>query len=165
MDDTAPRAARPEDADHIADLHVRAWAETYADLLPAPELARNSLAARRTLWRAVLVAPSTRVAVLPGAGFACMGPQRDTARSADHPEEPLALYVLRTHHGRGIGRALLGSVRDPASFTAWVLSGNARALAFYRRSGGHEIGRRSEILDGMDLTEILISFPTPPDGA
>lgn len=46
------------------------------------------------------------------------------------------LYVLASHHGSGVGAALLQQVLDasrPASL--WVADPNPRAQAFYRKNG------------------------------
>ena len=92
-----------------------------------------------------------------------MGPQRDAALSESHPEELLALYVLKAHHGQGLGMALLASARSNAAFTTWVLAGNTRAEGFYHRNGGVELRRETERVDGMPITDILLSFPSLPE--
>ena len=63
--------------------------------------------------------------------------------NAGHPEEsvparPLALrtlYVLRTHHGTGIGQALLEAVLGVEPAQLWVAEANPRAIRFYERNG------------------------------
>lgn len=158
-----PRKARPEDAEMIAALHVTSWHETYGTLLPKAEIDRYDIASRRTLWQTALTAARSRIGVIPHIGFAAMGPQRDPSLSADYPDELLALYVLRRHHGQGHGRALLSAVQGTAPFTAWVLSGNTRAQDFYDRLGGTELRRETHIIEGQTVTDILLSFPNPPD--
>jgi GNAT superfamily N-acetyltransferase len=92
-----------------------------------------------------------------------MGPQRDPAMSGDHPEELLALYILRLHQGKGFGRRLLNEVRSELPFTAWVLAGNTGAERFYAAMGGRALRRATEEVAGMNLTEILLSFPSRAD--
>ena len=163
MSNLFPVIATVEDAAEIAALHVASWRETYPGLLPEAEIARQDEAARQALWTAVLQQGKTRVSLLPGIGFAAMGPQRDPLLSADWPEELVALYVLRRHQGRGNGRILLRHVCARAPFTAWVLAGNTRAESFYAAIGGQEIRRASDQVAGMTVTDILLSFPSPAD--
>jgi len=161
MSDPFPISASLENSAEIAALHVASWRETYPGLLPEAEIARHDEVARQALWTAVLHQGKTRISLLPGIGFAAMGPQRDPHLSADWPEELVALYVMRGHQGRGIGRLLLRHVLARAPFTAWVLAGNTRAEGFYAAMGGREIRRASEQVGGMTVTDILLSFPNP----
>ena len=163
MYEQSPRPAAPSDAEEIAAIHVLSWQETYAGLLPDTEIARHGLASRTALWHAAIASGRSRVALIPGCGFAAMGPQRDAALAASHPEELLALYVLRKHHGQGHGKALLAAVRGDAAFTTWVLAGNTRAERFYSRSGGIALRRETELVGGMPVTDILLSFPSRPE--
>lgn len=145
------------DAAALAALHVACWVETYGGLLPATEIARYGLAFRQTQWARALADGAERVVWLKDAGFAMMGPQRDAALAAEWPEELYALYLLRRHQGRGLGRALLGAVRG-GPFTATVVAGNLRAERFYAAAGGAELARRVEGIDGMAVTEVVLGF-------
>ncbi|MBU9697608.1 GNAT family N-acetyltransferase [Rhodobacteraceae bacterium HSP-20] len=157
------RLAYPEDAAMIAAIHVTSWHETYPGLLPRAEIDRHDTTSRRSLWQAAIASGHSRIAVIPDIGFAAMGRQRDPSLADDYPDELLALYVLRQHHGQHHGRALLSAVRGHAPFTAWVLSGNTRAQDFYARLGARELRRESEVIDRITLTDILLSFPSLPD--
>lgn len=163
MGGLAPVAATAEHAAEIAALHVACWHETYPGLLPEAEIARHDEAARQALWSALLQQGRTRVALLPGVGFAAMGPQRDPDLSADWPEELVALYILHRHQGRGMGRLLLEQVRGRLPFTAWVLAGNTRAEGFYAAMGGQEIRRARVEVAGTTVTEVLLRFPNLAD--
>ena len=157
------RPALLTDVEEIAYIHVTGWLETYSTLLPTSEIGRHDVATRGALWASVISAGKARVAVIPKIGFAAMGPQRDASLALNYPDELLALYVLRQHHGQGHGRALLSAVRESAPFTAWVLSGNTRAEHFYARLGATELCRETEVIDQMTVTNILLSFPSLPD--
>ncbi len=163
MNEQSPRPAAPSDAEEIAAIHVQSWQETYPSLLPSSEIARYDLTARNALWQSAIASGRSRIALIPGCGFAAMGPQRDAALAASHPEELLALYVLRKHHGQGHGKALLAAVQSDAAFTTWVLAGNTRAERFYSRRGGIALRRETELVDGMPVTDILLSFPSLPE--
>jgi GNAT superfamily N-acetyltransferase len=132
------RPAILEDAAMIARVHVQAWAETYPGLLPPEEIARRTYDVRLAQWTAQISSGKSRIYVVPDLGFAQFGPQRtlDWAEMG-YIEELTALYLLRSAHGLGYGRALLETARSAAAFSAVVLDGNQRACQFYERSGGH----------------------------
>ena len=44
------RSARLEDAAEIASVHVRAWGESYAEIVPADALARLTVENRERFW-------------------------------------------------------------------------------------------------------------------
>jgi GNAT superfamily N-acetyltransferase len=147
----------------MAAVHVAAWRESYAGLLPADFLARMSVDARRSLWRREIAAPrpggALFVAEQAGAvvGFVSAGPQRDDARLCD--AEIYALYLLRAAQGRGLGRALMRAAAGvalrwgAASLDLWALEGNARAAGFYRAMGGAPEARRRLRVGGGWTTE------------
>jgi GNAT superfamily N-acetyltransferase len=141
---------------------VQAWAETYAGLLPAQEIAARDHAVRLRQWQGQIGAGRSRVLILPGVGFAQAGPQRDAALAAAWPEELYALYVLRAAHGTGAGSALLRAILPAGRFTALVLEGNDRAIAFYRRSGGRELARQADRMGAAVVTEIVLGWDGPP---
>lgn len=154
------RAATAEDAEDLAQIHVRSWAETYPGLLPAEEIAAYTYDMRLVQWQGVLARGGTRVVLAGGTGFAQIGPQREARYKPGFPDELYALYLLGTAQGRGLGRALLRAALGPAPrpFTAVVLASNARALGFYTRIGGQEIAR----MRGADgLEDLVLGWPDP----
>jgi ribosomal protein S18 acetylase RimI-like enzyme len=127
-------------------------------------------------------------------GFAALGPSRvaelavETGTTEGIAEGPVAgttaetgieietgevyaLYLHPDHWGTGLGARLhTAGLRRLhqygfASAVLWVLAGNERALAFYRRAGWTEDGRTK--LDhgpgGAELNEIRLTRPLPPD--
>lgn len=140
-------ALRVEDAEAIAVLQNRLWRSTYAGLLPPQVLSARDDETNIGVWRdraaaherdgvspegtRTLVAHDERGGAI---GWATTGPPRD----ADPPTttELWSLYVAPEHHGRGVARRLLPAVL-PSSAAAhlWVVSGNDRAIAFYRKEG------------------------------
>ena len=141
------RAATPGDADAVARVHVQAWRETYAAILPQEDLDALDVAERAALWRGLAARPDRRVAVAEAegrvVGFACAGPGREAIEG--YPGEIMALYVLRAHQGRGAGRALLGDalawLGTPAYL--WVLAANP-SRGFYERMGGRVLALRRD---------------------
>lgn len=145
------RAARPGDAQAVADLWVRCWLDTYpneafgitraaiAERMAsrnAPEgVARlRTRLARDEPGRAAWVAEASGTVV----GFAF------PATDADGVQHVGALYVDAAWHGRGPGQALLDAIlawRDPARpLVLSVASYNERAIRFYRRNGFVDAG-------------------------
>ena len=155
------RRAVPGDARAIAEVHVRAWRETYAGLVPQAVLDALDVAEREALWRSVIPRADRRVAVAEAdgrvVGFACAGPGREA--HAGHPGEVMALYVLRAHHGKGLGRALfedaLAWLGTPAYL--WVLRENP-TRGFYARMGGRVLAERVDDVGGASLPEVAYGF-------
>ncbi|WP_018156574.1 GNAT family N-acetyltransferase [Demetria terragena] len=135
-----------EDADKLGALHVEVWREAYAGLMPAESLRRQDPAVRAERWRGLAVeqaegladaaGKSTRVAVHPEgmlAGFATVAPSRD-----NDPPVPLELWALNVDskfHGTGAAGQLLAATLGDRAAHLWVLQGNERAIAFYRKHG------------------------------
>jgi ribosomal protein S18 acetylase RimI-like enzyme len=157
------RAATPDDAMEVANVHVRSWQVAYRELMPADYLATlrpEDRAERYTFGSTDPRQPSTIVAVDQGAvrGFATTGP----SATAGRPEgELFALYVDPPSWGLGVGRALITAAREHLSvqgFTEaslWVLVGNDRAERFYRADGWSPDGtRRFADVHGLVVDEV-----------
>ena len=154
-----------EDAADLGRVHQQCWVETY-DSLVTPEFWEHSTEARRIgMWERMLRRdePGRRlvVAAVDGeiVGFALAGPflaREHPGHEPAHDLEVRMLYVLRSHHGTGIGQQLLDavlSVDEPAQL--WVAERNPRAQAFYRRNGFEPDGSRdSRERHSGDLTAI-----------
>jgi ribosomal protein S18 acetylase RimI-like enzyme len=131
------RAAVPEDAESIATVHVRAWQEAYAHLLPAAFLEALDPRDRLERWRRIIDEPSVAVCVAEVdaavVGWATAGPGREA--EAVRPLELEGIYVLAGAHGSGAGQGLLDAVLGDRPAFLWVAEHNPRAEAFYRRNG------------------------------
>jgi len=72
------------------------------------------------------------------------------------------LYVRQTHHGRGVGQALMQACVDAAQAAGarglWlkVWEDNPRGRAFYRRWGFVEVGREDMDLYGTVLVHLIL---------
>jgi ribosomal protein S18 acetylase RimI-like enzyme len=169
----AYRLATVSDAAAIARLHVASWRETYTGLLPAVMLADLSAESRAAMWEAVLDAPARRIGTRVHlaeeegevVGFGACGGQRDEGlRDRGFVGEFGAIYVLRSHQGGGVGRALMRLMardlmaRSMPSASLWVLDGNARARALYERLGGTILADKETVDGGVTLHEVAYGW-------
>ncbi|MEV8215181.1 GNAT family N-acetyltransferase [Leifsonia sp. NPDC077715] len=131
------RRATVEDAGAIARVHVLSWREAYAGRMPADFLASLDIERRARGWVTILSDETTDafVASRDGEviGWATAGPGRDD--DAPRPRELEGIYLLAEAHGSGAGQLLLDAAIGDAPAYLWVMDGNARAEAFYRRNG------------------------------
>ncbi|MBF4624584.1 GNAT family N-acetyltransferase [Clavibacter sp. VKM Ac-2872] len=159
---TAPvtvRPAVPDDADGIAEVHIRTWQETYAHLLPAAYLAGLDVAARAEDWRRTLTEGSAGTPVfvaLDGdriVGFALAGPARD-----EDPPRPFQLYAINmvaSAHGSGAGQALFDAAVGDSPAYLWAADDNPRAAAFYRRNGfARDGGVERQVYQGAEMVTV-----------
>ncbi|NMD55629.1 GNAT family N-acetyltransferase [Tsukamurella conjunctivitidis] len=66
-------------------------------------------------------------------GFATGGAARDDGAPSN--VQLWSLNVLPDHHGTGVAAALMNAVIGDGGAYLWVATGNARAVAFYRKHG------------------------------
>jgi ribosomal protein S18 acetylase RimI-like enzyme len=131
------RLAVESDAQGIATVHVEAWRETYAHLLPTEVLARLSVAQRAARWAEHIVALSPIVWVATD-GDEIMGWATSSVGHA--PDEPRDLelegiYIRARQYGSSAGQRLLDAAIGASPAFLWVAVDNPRAHAFYRRNG------------------------------
>ena len=128
--------ATVDDAAAIARVHVQSWREAYAGRMPADFLASLDEARFARNWENILADGVTDafVAERDGevVGWATAGPGRDD--DAPRPRELEGIYLLAAAHGSGAGQLLLDAAVGDARAYLWVMDGNARAEAFYRRN-------------------------------
>lgn len=161
------RPAVVDDAEQIAEVHVRSWQAAYRGLLPQDYLDRLDPAgrvesSRRMLQEADLPRSGTLAATEGGylVGFAHIGPARD--EDADHTVgEVFAIYLAPRAWGKGYGRELMSGALarlGEAGYqqaTLWVLDSNARARRFYEAAGFQPDGAvKEDHSRGFGLTEI-----------
>ncbi len=152
--DLTVRAAAVDDAPGIARVHIQAWRECYAHLLPAEDLAGLQQRPREDKWRAIITAAAASNVWVACAGtdivgWASAGAGRDD--DAPRPWELEGIYVLASHYGSGAGQLLLDSAVADGGAYLWVAEQNPRAFAFYRRNGF--------IPDGATAAHELIGTP------
>jgi GNAT superfamily N-acetyltransferase len=140
------RAARPEDARSVAEVHVDSWRHTYRGILADEYLGRLSVEDRESMWLGAFADPDPKSGALVAeadghlVGFASFGPSRDEDAPDGTGEVP-AIYVEPAALGTGVGRELFAAVTETlrdAGFTRatlWVLEANASARRFYEKAG------------------------------
>jgi ribosomal protein S18 acetylase RimI-like enzyme len=160
MDEIAIRRAQAGDAGAIAVVHVAAWRETYAGLMPEPLLGALSVEERTSRWHRILTTPDrsresaafvTVHAAQSVVGFGSCGrqPLADLV-AGGFAGEFSALYVLAAHQRRGLGRRLMVLMaedlmaRKVRGAALWVLRENEPARRFYEALGAKVVGRRVE---------------------
>ena len=139
------RRAAPGDAPRLAWVHVRAWQQAYAGLIPADYLdgLMSELPQRTAAWQEWVVSSPTWVAESAGevVGFVVWRPSPDDDATPGLTAELGALYVLAEHWDRGAGRRLMAAALESMraegfqEATLWVLDSNTRARRFYEVGG------------------------------
>jgi GNAT superfamily N-acetyltransferase len=155
------RAATPDDAHAIAEVHVRTWREAYRQVFPAEVLDSLSVDQRADFWRerleagdAIWVAGEAEHV----AGFAAAGP----SRTEEDVAELYAIYALPEAWGGGAAHELMQAAigwflqEEYTTAMLWVLTDNPRARRFYEREGWRTDGEtRVEVLRGVEVEEAL----------
>ncbi len=163
------RAATPADAAPIARVHVDTWRATYVGIVSAEHLAGLSYPDMESRWEKILTtdqpATSNFVAetdVGKVVGFASGGPEREGNQT--YRGEIYAIYVLKEHQGKGIGRRLVSALAERflanglGSMLAWVLTDNHPACRFYESLGGEQVGRKKSTIGGTNLEEVAYGW-------
>ena len=141
-----------------AAVHYQAWKEAYVGLVNQDFLDRRTMemSLQSAQWAfdngiATSIAKDGERVV----GFVDFGHYRlDGLHDAG---EVYAIYVLKEYYGKGIGYALMKRAFDALSeypqTAVWVLTGNERAIRFYKRCGFEFDGESKEIELGTRATE------------
>lgn len=146
--DVSVRVAWADDAEAVAAVQVRAWRESYADLLPAEVLASLDHASMAEGWRRALAAPGdARHRVLVAlernlvTGFVVTGPTTDPDHDPVATGELSDLTVDPHQRGSGHGSRLLTAAAETLEadrFTvavSWLPVGDDARRAFLTGAG------------------------------
>jgi GNAT superfamily N-acetyltransferase len=155
------RRARLRDAPGIAAVHVSAWQDAYAGILPSDYLAGLSVPRLTQFYgRSIASGGGVFVAADPEVrGFA-------TARRARSPiaeGEIETLYVLEDWREHGLGRRLLTAAggwlhsRGCASAFLWVLRDNPSRW-FYERLGGRAAANAHAAVAGQRIPQVAYAW-------
>lgn len=154
------RAATAADVDAVGRVHAESRRAAYVGLVPDRALARLSGAGQAAYWRERLAGepPPYSLHVVEEAGrvegFVMGSAEGSTATL-------VAIHVLPAAQGSGAAQLLHRTVLDDfagwgcTTAQLWVLDGNERAQAFYRRQGWSADGTRDAHLLGGQEVPIL----------
>lgn len=157
------RLATPEDIGATLQMKLLAWRQTYAK--QRPESFFSNAQARQELeadwWTRGLAQGAELWIGLDQdsniVGVAGGGPVAEEDLGAGVGIELQVLYVLADHFGSGLGAQLLETVLSGRDALLWVLEGNARAIAFYKKHGFVADGRIEALADDWaGLNEICM---------
>lgn len=153
------RTARIGDAAACARVHHATWVTAYGDLLPADFWQTHTLDERIKGWqRSLMLGFAPTLAEVDGevVGVAHAAEAREQHGVAPVRDTQLwMLYVLDSHHGTGVGQALLDAVVSPgAPCQLWVAENNPRARRFYERNGFAVEGSRITDETFAGITEV-----------
>ncbi|OAE13271.1 GNAT family acetyltransferase [Pseudomonas simiae] len=167
------RQALPSDAKAIAQVHISSWQQAYRDLIPAEYLNAldATLAQRESSWIRSIESAESNVWVAElnqqVVGWITVGASRDEDATEGNAGEVMAIYVLASHWQTGVGLALWKAglqwlvEQGYQRLTLWVLTGNERAIRFYRRAGCvEETGSERNLQrGGAALVEVRYGLP------
>ena len=130
----------PDDAESVAQVHVKVWQTAYEGLLVHDYLASLEVSNLTDQWSRRLLRKSPRLTHVVGlrpdgsiAAAGTSGPPRD--RDEPAPMEIYGLIVLAQDHGTGLADLMMQRLTRGRPCSLWVLEGNTRAIAFYRAHG------------------------------
>jgi GNAT superfamily N-acetyltransferase len=158
------RPAEPEDANAVAQVHVRSWQAAYSSLLPANYLDNLRPEDRAQAYDFASrdpLKPQTIVASEEGLilGFATTMPSREP--DLKNHGELCALYVDPEHWSRGFGAVLVSAARANLfelgfrNAVLWILAGNLRVHRFYQRDDWAPDGvRKTDSIWGVTVDEL-----------
>jgi len=144
------RKARLEDADALAEIHVRAWQSAYRGMMSDVFLDGLSVTDRAAGWRTWLVSEDVQrvLVVEPGqlaepglAGFCVFGKSRDADLANSNAAELYAINVHPQYWRHGYGSSLCNEVINQvvsaawSALSLWVIRDNHRAREFYQAMG------------------------------
>ncbi|HEU5035898.1 MAG TPA: GNAT family N-acetyltransferase [Nocardioides sp.] len=167
MSDVSVRVAWADDARAIAELQLRTWRTTYADLLPAEALPEDVDAAAAA-WHAALSRPrDARNRVLVAlernrvVGFAITSPAADPDCDPVADAELAELTVDPDERGRGHGSRLLQAAVDTlvadrfSRAVLWAIATDDALRAFLTEAGwAPDQAHRELDLDGTGTTRV-----------
>lgn len=157
------RRATVGDEEGIARVHVDAWRESYAGIVPAEFLASLSYEGRQEMWEQVLSQIAAHqmvfVAQVPGDGIVGFASGLADPGISPRVGRLTSLYLLRAWQNQGLGRALFTAVAEglgdlgAKGLTLEVLAANP-SRGFYERMGGRAGQTRMESIGGSDIEEV-----------
>jgi GNAT superfamily N-acetyltransferase len=171
------REAYQEDAEGIAFVHTMAWKTAYKGILNQAFLDNVGLEERLTFRQKILreskglhYVALWKNKVIGFCDAHVLRFHENQHLSADQRQkrtergEIYALYLLRDHQHKGIGKALFQRMRLQLKeeglipFLAWVFKDNHQARQFYESQGGILVDEVSARIGDQDYQEVAYRF-------
>jgi ribosomal protein S18 acetylase RimI-like enzyme len=160
------RAYEPGDLDALGRLHALSRRHAYAELLPAEAIERIDATEMAAGWGRRFATTDRAYAVLIAEGAGELAGFCMVTLEADDTAVLNAIHVHPDCHGSGLAARLhdeaVAVMRAWACGSAylWVLVGNDRAQAFYRRHGWVADGSRGlHSIGGVDVPILRYTRP------
>ncbi len=165
------RRARLADAAALAELAARTFTEAFAADNTAEDLQAHVQASYGTAQQAAEIMDRDVISLLAFAGEALVGfaqVRRKAAPSCVGTEGPIELhrfYLARHAHGAGVAAPLMREARAAAvelggrSLWLGVWERNARAIAFYAKSGFEKVGSHVFVVGSDRQTDWVLVRP------
>jgi ribosomal protein S18 acetylase RimI-like enzyme len=151
------RKAKIDDVPALARVHVQADWDTYAPLFGCRAYALELIECELR-WRRALYDNDTLLLASDGAEIVGLGHAKGARISA--------LYLLRSHQRRGIGKAMLSALleamnqRGVVEARFDVVASNEGAIAFYRSCGAYPVGETIHRDRRGDTTDVVFAIST-----
>lgn len=156
------RSAEPDDALIVARLHTQSWQAAYCEILPTKYLLEKVPADHASHWETYMARPANARGLVMLAEQEGMPVGFVSAENVD--DSPLGtlldcLHVLPAYQGCGAGKLMIEAVRtwtreqNQNLMHLYVLEDNARAIAFYERSGWRFSGTKSSYIDTTPVVD------------
>ena len=140
------REANINDAEGIANVHVKSWQFAYVGIMPEEYLFSLSAKEKTGIWLKSLSEKSLGINIVLEInkeiiGFCVFGPARDKDLLNQNVGELVALNILPRYWGNGYGSKMISYVFKQSklkkwqSVYLWVLKQNERAIGVYEKNG------------------------------
>ncbi|WP_209067021.1 GNAT family N-acetyltransferase [Arthrobacter pigmenti] len=159
------RPLRIHEIEAALRMKNQGWRQAYRGKLSEEILAGldDSIEAQAEAWRMGFDATGVVPFVAVDDDGAIVGIAGGGATRGDNPPtdvELFMIYVLEEHYGTGLGQALADAVIGNAAACVWVLDGNERAIAFYRKLGFEPDGAKEQLSERWNgLNDIRMVRP------
>lgn len=143
------RNATLHEAETIADLHARSWQTAYQGILSDDFLEKEVIQNRRELWQKRFENPLENVFLYVAEendelkGFVCVYANDDEQWGSLVDN----LHVLPEVKGQGVGKQLIQKAASwvidhypDSKLYLWVYEKNHKAIGFYEKMGGKNVG-------------------------
>ncbi|WP_427174796.1 N-acetyltransferase family protein [Arthrobacter sp. 92] len=121
------RPAESRDAQRLAEIHVECWKQTYSGLLSGEFFARQSVSDRHAMWSRLLAGPRRprhHVVEVDGTVAGFSGTRSVSLDDSPREIELWGIYLLKDHHGSGLGQQLLHASLGDSPAMLWVAEDN-----------------------------------------